>query len=75
VIIFSGSNPCRGQAVAAAGLFFSHPNPNKFIQCDIAGDAYVLTCPSGLVWNEYSKTCVSPYITQGAAIIGGIGRK
>ncbi|XP_021351567.1 uncharacterized protein LOC110449195, partial [Mizuhopecten yessoensis] len=61
------ANPCRGQTVTPAGLFFSHPDPNKFIQCDIAGDAYVLTCPSGLVWNEYSTTCVSPYLGAGSS--------
>ncbi|XP_069138969.1 peritrophin-1-like [Argopecten irradians] len=61
------ANPCLGQTVTNVGLFFSHPDPNKFIQCDIAGDAYVLSCPSGLVWNEYSKTCVSPYLVAGSS--------
>nr|XP_022298538.1 uncharacterized protein LOC111107568 [Crassostrea virginica] len=56
------TNPCRNGAVTTGNTqFYSHPNPAKFIQCDIAGNAYVLACPSGLVWNEFSTTCVSPY--------------
>ncbi|XP_062568542.1 uncharacterized protein LOC134230718 [Saccostrea cucullata] len=56
------TNPCKNAVVTTGNSqFFSHPDPSKFIQCDIAGDAYVLSCPSGLVWNEFSTTCVSPY--------------
>ncbi|XP_069140831.1 uncharacterized protein [Argopecten irradians] len=55
-------NPCVGQTVTNTGLFFSHPDPTKFIQCDVAANAFVLSCPSGLVWNEFSTTCVSPYL-------------
>ncbi|KAK3101059.1 hypothetical protein FSP39_000659, partial [Pinctada imbricata] len=52
------TNPCR-TALGGQNQFYPHPNPNKFIQCDLAGDAYVLTCPAGLVWSTYSNTCVS----------------
>ncbi|KAJ8301800.1 hypothetical protein KUTeg_020787 [Tegillarca granosa] len=52
-------NPCRANGGCLTGGFFSHPNPGKFIQCDLACDAYVLSCPAGLVWNQYSKNCVS----------------
>jgi len=63
-------NPCLEQTVTtAAGLFFPHPDPHKFIQCDIATDAFVLTCPSGLVWNQYSLTCVSAFV-QAATVVG-----
>ncbi|XP_060067892.1 probable endochitinase [Ylistrum balloti] len=61
-------NPCLGQTVTNAGLFFSHPDPSKFIQCDVAGNAFVLPCPPGLVWNEYSTTCVSPYLVYSPTI-------
>ncbi|KAK3102028.1 hypothetical protein FSP39_008215 [Pinctada imbricata] len=58
-------NPCDGQHITANhSLFFSHPDPSKFIECGIAGDAYVLTCPSGLIWNQYNTTCVSPYASS-----------
>ncbi|CAC5393677.1 unnamed protein product [Mytilus coruscus] len=53
------ANPCRGSSTSRQ--FFSHPDATKFIQCDIAGNAFVLTCPSGLVWNQFSTTCVSPF--------------
>uniref|UniRef100_A0A8W8LMY2 Chitin-binding type-2 domain-containing protein n=1 Tax=Magallana gigas TaxID=29159 RepID=A0A8W8LMY2_MAGGI len=56
------SNPCKNSVVTTGNTqFHSHPDPAKFIQCDIAGNAYVLACPSGLVWNEFSTTCVSPF--------------
>lgn len=56
------TNPCKNSVVTTGNTqFHSHPDPAKFIQCDIAGNAYVLACPSGLVWNEFSTTCVSPF--------------
>ncbi|WAR24965.1 hypothetical protein MAR_010669 [Mya arenaria] len=45
----NGANPCTAQAISAQALFFSHPDPTKFIQCDLQGNAFVQRCPSGLV--------------------------
>ncbi|WAR24937.1 hypothetical protein MAR_010641 [Mya arenaria] len=50
-------------AISAQALFFSHPDPTKFIQCDLQGNAFVQRCPSRLVWNQYFKTCVSQLAT------------
>ncbi|XP_052780516.1 uncharacterized protein LOC128217414 [Mya arenaria] len=55
----NGANPCTAQAISAQALFFSHPDPTKFIQCDLQGNAFVQRCPSGLVWNQYLETCAS----------------
>ncbi|WAR24949.1 hypothetical protein MAR_010653 [Mya arenaria] len=57
--ILNGANPCTAQAISAQALFFSHPDPTKFIQCDLQGNAFVQRCPSGLVWNQYLETCAS----------------
>ncbi|KAL4225899.1 hypothetical protein ACF0H5_013887 [Mactra antiquata] len=56
-------NPCTRENIAANKLFFPHPDPTKFIQCDLWGDVYVVSCPAGLVWNQYSETCASAFIT------------
>ncbi|KAL8562359.1 hypothetical protein ACOMHN_066073 [Nucella lapillus] len=39
---------------------FYHPYPGdntKFIQCDQFGDAFVMSCPPGRVWNQHFLTC------------------
>ncbi|XP_061186425.1 uncharacterized protein LOC133194494 [Saccostrea echinata] len=57
----SSLSTCQHMTVPPGGVYFSHPNPSKFIQCAPGGTAYVLTCPEGTVWNEFSKLCVSPF--------------
>ncbi|KAL4227026.1 hypothetical protein ACF0H5_015002 [Mactra antiquata] len=52
-------NPCTEEAIAANVLFFSHADPNKFIQCDLEGNAFVQSCPAGLVWSQGLQTCAS----------------
>lgn len=59
----STKNPCTAQAISTKSLFFSHPDPTKFIQCDLQGNAFVQNCPSGLVWNQYMETCASQLAT------------
>ncbi|XP_045166815.1 uncharacterized protein LOC123530158 [Mercenaria mercenaria] len=59
----STKNPCTAQAISANALFFSHPDPTKFIQCDLQGNAFAQQCPSGLVWNQYLETCASQLAT------------
>ncbi|KAL3851707.1 hypothetical protein ACJMK2_015434 [Sinanodonta woodiana] len=67
-------NPCSAQAISSSQMFFSHPDSTKFIQCDIDGSAFVLTCPSGLVWNQYLETCTftsGNQVSAGGLIING----
>jgi len=59
------TNPCTQQAIASDHFFFPHPNPTKFIQCDLWGQVFVVDCPPGLLWNAYQETC------YGATTING----
>jgi len=54
-------NPCTPQQLATKSLYFAHPSPNKFIQCDLSGNAYEMDCPTGLVWNQYLEVCASAF--------------
>ncbi|KAK7486065.1 hypothetical protein BaRGS_00022674 [Batillaria attramentaria] len=55
------TNPCTPQQLSGNHHYFAHPDPTRFIQCDNAGQAFVVSCPSGLVWNQYSETCASAF--------------
>nr|KAG5698937.1 hypothetical protein BaRGS_024858 [Batillaria attramentaria] len=55
------TNPCTPRQLAGNHHYFAHPDPTRFIQCDNAGQAFVVSCPSGLVWNQYSETCLSKF--------------
>ncbi|XP_041378127.1 uncharacterized protein LOC121390392 [Gigantopelta aegis] len=57
----TGVNYCTRANINAGKMYFPHPDIHKFIQCDIAGNAYVNSCPSGLVWNVALETCYSPF--------------
>ncbi|WAR26734.1 PE1-like protein [Mya arenaria] len=56
------ANNCSPENIAANKLFWPHPDPTKYIQCDLWGDLFVNSCPSGLVWNQYYETCASAYV-------------
>ncbi|XP_012935252.1 peritrophin-1-like [Aplysia californica] len=56
----SVTNPCNAQAINSGHFFFPHPNPAKFIQCDLWGQVFEVDCPAGLLWNAYQETCYSP---------------
>ncbi|XP_060076430.1 uncharacterized protein LOC132556055 [Ylistrum balloti] len=56
-------NPCTVESLSAGQLFFEYAaDSNKFLQCDLWGDVYVNTCPTGLKWNDSAKTCASGFI-------------
>ncbi|XP_045166832.1 probable endochitinase [Mercenaria mercenaria] len=71
VVIGTGTmtNPCTPQAVQSNNLFFPHPDPTKFIHCDLVGNAYVMQCPAALVWSQLTSNCQSPYTA--ATLNGG----
>jgi len=58
------NNPCTPQQVAANNLYFAHPDPSKFIQCDLSGNAYEMLCPTNLIWNQYYEVCTSSFNGQ-----------
>jgi len=72
LLFVSGSltNPCTLQAITNNNLFFPHPDPTKFIQCDLVGDVYVMQCPAGLVWNQRTENCASQYEVNGGTLAG-----
>ncbi|KAK7094802.1 uncharacterized protein [Littorina saxatilis] len=53
---------------------FYHPYPGdntKFIQCDQYGDAFVLECTGGRIWNQNMLTCIpNGLLSQGNVPIG-----
>lgn len=65
-------NICKHKVTNLDELFHPHPDPHKFIQCDLWGEMYVSDCPPNEVWNDFSKTCSSPYmqLTTAAPIFG-----
>lgn len=50
-------NPCKDQI----HLYYPHPRKDMFIQCDLWGEAFEMTCPSNTVWDQIVLTCVSSY--------------
>merc|ERR1712154_439120 len=64
------NNPCTPQQIAAKNLYFAHPDPTKFIQCDLMGNAYEMVCPTNLIWNQYYEVCDSSF-----ALNPSIGKK
>merc|ERR1712066_142504 len=62
------NNPCTSAQIANGNLYFAHPDPTKFIQCDLIGNAYEMLCPTNLVWNQYYEVCVSSFQTGGAIL-------
>jgi len=53
-----GRNPCTPENIAAGMFYFTHDAANMFVQCDIAGNCYDMTCPPGLVWSQAFLTCM-----------------
>ena len=46
------SNPCQS---GQGRVYYAVPgDASKFVQCDPLGRAYVVQCPSGLVYNQVS---------------------
>ncbi|OWF42441.1 Cartilage matrix protein [Mizuhopecten yessoensis] len=49
----TSSNPCTGNA----GKLVAHSDPTKFIKCDGAGTAHVMSCPGGLRFYASKSSC------------------
>ncbi|KAL5014528.1 hypothetical protein ScPMuIL_008798 [Solemya velum] len=54
-------NPCINNP--AGEMFFSHPDPSKFFQCDASGRMYIIQCPAGETFDTHSKFCVTATAT------------
>ncbi|KAL5015332.1 hypothetical protein ScPMuIL_009602 [Solemya velum] len=54
-------NPCVTSVAATTSTYYSTPDSGKFIQCDLEGNAFVLSCPANLVWNQFLSVCVHPF--------------
>ncbi|XP_025113984.1 uncharacterized protein LOC112576009 [Pomacea canaliculata] len=53
------------------GDLFYHPYPNdhtKYIQCDQFGNAFVKSCQSGRIWNQYLLTCIPSGVFSGSGV-------
>ncbi|XP_063423086.1 mucin-2-like [Mytilus trossulus] len=51
-------NPCTNANFAHGLNYFEHPTDrNKFIECDLTGNAIVMSCDPGLVWLQKNVTC------------------
>jgi len=64
------NNPCTQQQLAAGNMYFTHPDPHKFIQCDLVGNAWPMDCPNNLIWNQFAEVCTSSY-----NLAAGVGKK
>ena len=54
-----GQNPCTVTNIGKGNLYFIvATDKTKFIECDLNGNANVLTCPSQLVWDQTRLSCV-----------------
>ena len=52
--------PCTRANVAANRLYFPYPpNSNQYIQCDLWGDAFLMSCQPTFSFDQYSDTCVN----------------
>ncbi|KAL4219313.1 hypothetical protein ACF0H5_021892 [Mactra antiquata] len=57
------ANPCIHSH--ADHVYFPYPGrPNKYILCDVHGNAFANDCPPNSLWNQQTKTCtmVSPVL-------------
>lgn len=53
------SNPCTSTNLAQGNIYFAYAfDKYRFIECDLLGNANILSCPSGLVWEQSRLSCV-----------------
>lgn len=53
------SNPCTAQNLGAGRIYFAiSTDKTQFIECDLNGNANVLTCPAQLEWDQNRLSCV-----------------
>ncbi|XP_061179258.1 uncharacterized protein LOC133187884 [Saccostrea echinata] len=53
------SNPCSVLNINRGNIYFAYAfDKYRFIECDLLGNANILNCPSGLVWEQSRLSCV-----------------
>ncbi|XP_076455177.1 uncharacterized protein LOC143289866 [Babylonia areolata] len=58
-VSFDISSVCTTQALANNQFYHAYPpDATKYIQCDAAGNSYLMTCGTNTVWSQTAYTCI-----------------
>uniref|UniRef100_A0A0L8GW19 Chitin-binding type-2 domain-containing protein n=3 Tax=Octopus bimaculoides TaxID=37653 RepID=A0A0L8GW19_OCTBM len=52
---------CTKAAIAAKRLYYSHPDPKKYVKCTGVGLYIIRRCDSGKFWSKKGDTCIHNY--------------
>ncbi|XP_056001468.1 uncharacterized protein LOC125655554 [Ostrea edulis] len=59
VPVTTDGNPCSSASVKQGKTYFPYAlDIHRFIECDLLGNAKILDCPNGLLWEQRTLSCV-----------------
>lgn len=61
LVVFSLNSLSYGFICSNDGIFVDPDNQQTYFQC-ASGIAYLMSCPSGLYWNQINLVCTTPPI-------------